>query len=140
MYLPHAQCAITNFKKSFGKTKDPPSDLLHSLGWCSLLQGNYSEAEAIYRQTLQLKETVLGKDHPDTLVSLNVLAVSLHSQGKYAEAEAIYRQTLQLMETVLGNGHPDTLASMNNLASSLDIQGKYAEAEAIRSRAGGRSE
>ena len=94
------------------KTKDPPSDLLHSLGWCSLLQGKYSEAEAIYRQTLQLRETVLGKDHPDTLASMNNLAISLRNQGKYVEAEAIDRQTLQLKETVLGKDHSNTLMSV----------------------------
>jgi hypothetical protein len=33
-------------------------------------QGKHTEAEAIYRQTLRLKETVLGMDHPDTLASI----------------------------------------------------------------------
>jgi tetratricopeptide (TPR) repeat protein len=74
---------------------------------------------------------VLGKEHPDTLTSMNNLANSLRRQGKYAEAEALDRQTLQLMETVLGKEHPDTLTSMNNLANSLRRQGKYAEAEAL---------
>ncbi|KIN05367.1 hypothetical protein OIDMADRAFT_177562 [Oidiodendron maius Zn] len=131
MYLPHAQYAFTSFEKSFGKTKDLPPSLLHNLGWCSFLQGKYSEAEAIYRQALQLRETVLGKDHPDTLASMDNLASSLHSQGKYADAEAMDRQVLQLRETVLGKDHPETLGSMNNLASSLHSQGKYADAEAM---------
>ncbi|KAH8745449.1 hypothetical protein F5882DRAFT_423240 [Hyaloscypha sp. PMI_1271] len=43
------------------------------------------------RQTLQLLETVLGKDHPDTLKSMMSLANSLDRQGKYAEAEAMNR-------------------------------------------------
>jgi hypothetical protein len=34
---------------------------------------------------------VLGRDHPDTLASMNNLATSLRQQGKYAEAEAMYR-------------------------------------------------
>jgi tetratricopeptide (TPR) repeat protein len=72
-------------------------------------QGKYAEAEAMNRQTLQLKETVLGKDHPDTLMSMMNLASSLHQQGKYAEAEAMNRQTLHLQETVLGKDHPETL-------------------------------
>jgi hypothetical protein len=67
-----------------------------------------------------LKETVLGKDHPDTLTTMNNLAISLDRQGKYTEAEAMHRQTLQLRETLLGKGHPDTLRSMNDLAISLD--------------------
>ena len=45
---------------------------------------------------------MLRKDHPDTLQSMNNLAVSLSEQGKYAEAEAMHQQTLQLRETVLG--------------------------------------
>jgi tetratricopeptide (TPR) repeat protein len=134
MYLPHAQYAMANFEKSFGEAKDLPWSLLHSLGWCCQLQGKYAEAEAMYRQTLQLQETVRGKEHPVTLTSMNNLASSLHQQGKYAEAEAMYRQTLQLKETVLGKEHPATLMSMMNLAISLEQQGKYAEAEAIQRR------
>jgi hypothetical protein len=41
----------------------------------------------MYRQALQLQETVLGKDHPDALSSMNGLAVSLCQLGKYTEAE-----------------------------------------------------
>jgi Flp pilus assembly protein TadD len=55
------------------------------------LQGKFTEAEAINRQTLQLQETVLGKEYPSTLVSMSNLAVSLDNQGKYAEAETMHR-------------------------------------------------
>ncbi|KFY65112.1 hypothetical protein V496_02801 [Pseudogymnoascus sp. VKM F-4515 (FW-2607)] len=89
----------------------------------------YPEAEAMHRQTLQLKETVLGNDHPSTLTSLNNLAKSLGQQGKYTEAEAEAMQRHR--ERVLGNDHPNTLASMNNVAASLGQQGKYAEAEVM---------
>jgi hypothetical protein len=55
-----------------------------------------------------LSEKVLGKEHPDTLTSMNNLAFLLQSQGKYDEAEPISRQILALMEKVLGKEHPDT--------------------------------
>jgi len=80
---------------------------------------------------LQLRETVLGKKHPDTLMSMNNLASSLYKQGKHVKAEAQYRHTLQLRETVLGKKHPDTLKSMNNLATLLSKQGKYKKAKAL---------
>jgi tetratricopeptide (TPR) repeat protein len=134
MYLPHALYITTTFNIGLSGTKETKEllwGLLHNLGWCSLIRGKYAEAEAIYRQTLQLKETVLGKEHPDTLGSMNNLASSLYSQGKYAEAEEIHRQTLQLRVTVRGKEDPDTLGSMNNLAMSLHRQGKYTEAEPI---------
>ena len=38
-------------------------------------QGKYAEAKTIHRQTLQLRETVLGKDHPDTLATVIVFRV-----------------------------------------------------------------
>jgi hypothetical protein len=49
----------------------------------------------MYRQTLQLQEIVLGKDHLDTLASMMGVALSLRHQGKYAEATAMCWQTLQ---------------------------------------------
>jgi tetratricopeptide (TPR) repeat protein len=81
------------------------SNLAISLGY----QGKYAEAEAMHRQMLQLKETVLGKDHPDTLRSINNLAESLRQQGKYAEAEAMNRQTLQRQRRCLGKTTPTRL-------------------------------
>jgi tetratricopeptide (TPR) repeat protein len=70
IYLPHAQRIIGTFNMELSKTKESEEllwRLLYNLGECSQLQGKYAEAEAMYRQTLQLQETVLGKDHPDSL-------------------------------------------------------------------------
>jgi hypothetical protein len=55
-------------------------------------QGKYTEAEAMDRQTLQLKKAVLGKDHPSTLGRMMNLATLLHKQGKYTEAGAIHQR------------------------------------------------
>ena len=46
-------------------------------------QGKYEEAERMHRQALALRERVLGKEHPDTLTSMNNLASVLSRQGKY---------------------------------------------------------
>jgi len=131
IYLPHAQHIIATFNMQLSKTKELLGNLLHNLERCFNIKGQYTEAEAMYRQTLQLTETMLGKDHPSTLTSTNNLALSLDHQGKYAEAEALNRQTLQLREIVLGKDHPDTLTSINNLTLSLYQQGRYAEVEAL---------
>jgi Tetratricopeptide repeat len=45
------------------------------------------QAEEMYQQTLGLKEMVLGKDHPDTLASMDNLAEVLRFQGRYEQAE-----------------------------------------------------
>ena len=78
-----------------------------------------------------LSEMVLSKEHPDTLTSLNNLAVFLDEQKKWDEAEPLYRETLMLREMVLGKEHPDTLCIMYNLAAMLADQKRYEEAERI---------
>jgi hypothetical protein len=40
-------------------------------------------AEEVHRQALRLQETLLGKEHPDTVTSMNNLALVLRGQGKY---------------------------------------------------------
>jgi tetratricopeptide (TPR) repeat protein len=57
IYLPHAQRIIGTFNMELSKTKESEEllwRLLYNLGECSQLQGKYAEAEAMYRQTLQL--------------------------------------------------------------------------------------
>jgi hypothetical protein len=53
-----------------------------------------AEAEEIHRQALWLRKTVLGKEHPSTLTSVDNLALALRPQGKYEEAEEMHRQAL----------------------------------------------
>ena len=39
------------------------------------MQGKYAQAEALYSQTLEIQRRVLGPEHPDTLMSMNNLAI-----------------------------------------------------------------
>jgi hypothetical protein len=43
-------------------------------------QGKNEEAEEMYRQALRLSETVLGKEHPPTVMSIYNLAYMLSTQ------------------------------------------------------------
>ena len=85
-------------------------------------------------QALEIQRRVLGPEHPDTLYSMNNLAIVYYYQGKYAQAEALDSQTLEIRRRVLGPEHPDTLNSMNILATVYDDEGKYAQAEALFSQ------
>ena len=97
--------------------------------------GRWSEAYKIQVFNFRRTEKILGKEHPNTLISMNNLAEVLSSQGNYKEAERIHRQALALKERVLGKEHPDTLGSINNLALVLSSQGNYKEAERIHRQA-----
>ena len=72
-----------------------------------------------YRRVLDAQENSLGKDHPDTLVTVCSMANSLRRQGKYDEALEFFRRALAGQEKSLGNGHPDTLATSQHIEEVL---------------------
>ncbi|KAK3314373.1 P-loop containing nucleoside triphosphate hydrolase protein, partial [Apodospora peruviana] len=128
-YLPHGLTVL----KSGGDSIDEiaKSSLLFGMAGGSYILGNYSEAEKLYRQTLVLQTKLLGSEYPDTLMTMNYLAVAVRNQGKASEAEQLYRQTLALQTKVLGSEHPDTLRTMTNLANAVSDQGKASKAEQL---------
>ena len=91
--------------------------------------GQYDDAEPIYREALTSRTLVLGADHLDTIMSVSNLAICLNAQGKHAEAEPKYRHVLASRMHALGNKHPSTINNVSNLAICLNAQGKHAEAE-----------
>jgi tetratricopeptide (TPR) repeat protein len=91
-------------------------------------QGNYAAAECLHRETLSLREMVLGEEHSLTLASRNNLALALSGQAKYAEAEQLHRDTLRRRVRAFGQHHLATLISMHNLAQTLSHQGRYTAA------------
>ncbi|RPB01269.1 TPR-like protein [Choiromyces venosus 120613-1] len=97
--------------------------------WLPVLQdlGRHGESEAMFHRALEGKEKVLGPDHPDTLASVNNLAVVLRALGRHGESEAMFHRALEGKEKVLGPDHLSPLTSLCNLAGVLEDQGKYDE-------------
>ncbi|KAF2181607.1 kinesin light chain 1 [Zopfia rhizophila CBS 207.26] len=125
-YLPHATHVVDLPEVYVAEGR---MSLLDRIGHCEQTLGHYKAAVWALQQLLERQEKVLGKEHPDTLTSMNNVALVLRDQGKYAEAEKMHREELALSEKAVGKEHPDTLTSMSNVARALSGQGKYAEAE-----------
>jgi tetratricopeptide (TPR) repeat protein len=88
-------------------------------------QGSYEQAEPLLKDTLTLRKEVLGEKHPDTLTSMNNLAMLYYG---YEQSESLLKDTLALRTEVLGKTHPDTLITMSNLALLYKDQEHYKEA------------
>lgn len=61
--------------------------VLSNAAWYAAEQGSYNDAEQMDRRALEGREKAVGKEHPDTLTSVSILALVLQYQGKYDEAE-----------------------------------------------------
>jgi len=114
-------------------TKDPElqAQMMHVMGTVYIGLGLYPRAQLLLQQAVEIRQRVLGPEHPDTLKSMNNLAIVLWHEGHYADAEKLHRETLDIRRRVLGPEHPDTLNSMNILAVVLDEEGHYADAEKL---------
>ena len=80
------------------------------------------------RVELAASRETLGDSHPDTLTSINDLAVLLGDKGDLAASEPLYREALEAQRSTLGANHPNTTLTMNNLASLLRAKDNLAEA------------
>ena len=83
-------------------------------------------------RALEGRESTLGKDHPDTLTSVNNLALLYKAQGRREQAEPLYLRALAGMESMLGKDHPKTPISVNNLAVLYKAQGRFEEARTLK--------
>ncbi|KAJ3102691.1 Kinesin light chain 3 [Physocladia obscura] len=95
------------------------------------LCGQYDTAEPLLTESVNGRRQLLGRNHPDTLKSLNCLARLYESNGKYPESERILLECLKVCETTLSPSHPDTLTAINNLATLYRSQGRYAESKEL---------
>lgn len=101
-------------------------------------QGDLLGARGLQETVLAVRRRVLGKEHPDTLTSMNNLAETLRTQGDLPGARGLQETVLAVRRRVLGVEHPDTLASMNNLAITLWHAGERAAAiDAMQSAVSG---
>jgi CHAT domain-containing protein/tetratricopeptide (TPR) repeat protein len=122
-------------KARFGVNRADYGAALNNLGMVYEAQGNYADAEGLYKRALAIYEKARGAEHPDVAQVLNHLAIVYYDQGKYTDAEGLYKRALSIREKALRAGHPDIAQTINNLALVYQEQGKYADAEGLYKRA-----
>lgn len=128
-YLPHVLSALESSTEC--TDKEAAASLSSSTAANLCMIGMYDEARQMYQKTLELLIELRGLEHPDTLSTMEGLAIVLRHQEKYDEAEQIHQQVLPLRKKILGPKHPDTLSSLDNLTQMLSARESYEEAEEV---------
>ena len=76
---------------------------------------DYKQAVKWAERLVAHNERTLGLEHPDTLSSLNNLAVTYSNLGNHQKALVLKEKVYDLRRKLLGDSHPDTLLSLHNL-------------------------
>jgi tetratricopeptide (TPR) repeat protein len=117
---------------------DDPLQLAIPVGYYGVAlrnAGRFTEAIEQHRLALELRESVLGPDHPLVALSLTHLGRSLSDAGKPAEAAPVLARALAIRERVWGADHPDVAETLIDIASNHNAAGEFTEAEAAGTRA-----
>ena len=107
---------------------------LDNVGQVARAQGDWSQAEAVYRESLglsrQLVERLGGTPEAlrDLSISLDYVGQVAQAQGDWSQAEAVYRESLDLRRQRVERlgGTPEAL---RDLSFSLDYVGQVAQAQ-----------
>ena len=115
--LPHVQAALAS-------DSDGMARIAHYLG----SSGSYAAARDLQRRVLEVRERVLGPEHPETLDARGILASWTGLAGDAAAARDQLAALLPVYERVLGPEHPETLDARSNLAAWTGDAGDAAAA------------
>ena len=105
---------------------------LNNLAALYQAQGKLKEAEWRYRRALNIKEKLLGPDHPDVAMTANNLAVLYKSEGKYEAAESLYRRALKIFEKALSPTHPKVVTCRANYTELLRAMNRKVEVRELK--------
>jgi CHAT domain-containing protein/Tfp pilus assembly protein PilF len=96
--------------------------------------GKYDEAHPLGERVLEIREKVLGPEHPEVGDTLNNLGIHYSDRGDYARAEQLFMRALAIREKAFEPEHPKIADSLNSLAILYFRRGDYAKAEPLNQR------
>lgn len=64
---------------------------------------------------MEIRQRVLGEEHPSTLTSMASLAFALRAQDRSEEALGLMHTCVSLRQRILGSAHPYTRSSVETL-------------------------
>jgi len=100
-----------------------------------LISGQRDRALEMQEDILKIRIRLLGRDHPETLQTMNNLAITYNDDNQWDKAVKLQKEVLEARIKSRGEGHPDTLLAMNNLAMSYKNQGQLEKAVELQVRA-----
>jgi len=123
--------AETLFETLHGNYSHQYDSFLNDMGGFHHYQGNLSEAERYYRQSLEMRRGELDEDHPKIIVSTQNLASVLNDLGDHEESFRLFEQALEMSRKKFDKNHPTTLKILFNMSDWYRSNKRLDEAAAV---------
>ncbi len=121
----------TAINEQFGNQPEIKARLLQSLASTQVALGDHQQAMDPQTTAFEIRRTVLGKSHPETLHSARELGRLHKFLQDYEQALKLVEMAIEGQTEHLGATHPDTLLSKRDMADINSKQQKFDEAEAL---------
>ncbi len=95
----------------------------------------YKLAEPLHKESLKIRQDILGKKHPDIAKSLNNLGGIYYNQKQYRESTYILKRALNMYKEVVGIKHSLTADTLSNLGAAYRELGEFKKAKPFLKRA-----
>lgn len=115
--------AIAIARAHHGDASTAMASLEHNLGGLAHARGDVAAGEPHARRSVELREAILGPDHPTVAADLAAWASLLDELGRTDEAESALRRALAIFERAYGEQHFEvgfTLGTLGALHASAE--------------------
>lgn len=122
----HLRASLDGYRQSLGEDHSKTVQSMVSLADALLTDGEYDEAEPLYRKAIGILSSPSGDDNVDVWVrtiALNGLGVLLSTKGEAVEAESLAREAIKLSPQLTGSERSIIPLLLNNLGQALTFQG-----------------
>ena len=108
---------------------------LNTMAVSSSKLNRFDDAEAYYRDALEIRVELYGAEHEVTSQTLSGLGFLLYKTGRTEESLPFMETALQIADRQLGPNHPLVATRALNLSSGYLRMGRFGDAEALIRRA-----
>ena len=96
--------------------------------------GRTTDAIRLYEESVNTWKKK-GPEHPDALLSVNLLGIAYRDAGRVADAIALQQEAVDQLDRILGPTHPRTMNALSELVTLYRTNGKLEEGLSVAKKA-----
>ena len=132
--LPHVK-VVLQYTYTSDECLEQKAEILHKVSSYNSLKGRWDDAHQQASKAYQIRDEILGSEHPLTLTSMLKGGQCLFAQSKFEAADDIFQRHFDLAKRILGSEHQETLRSMGFVAFiTFYYKGQLSEGEELYQR------
>lgn len=128
-------CEAIHGRLEISATDLRTADLLSTQAHVAFARGDMEAAIDVHEREIEIRESLLGADHPSLIDPLSGLSNALSGLGEGGRALQVLERVLALEETTLGSDHPLVAWTLMDLALAQGVEQRYDTAHELAARA-----